>query len=77
MGRDQVSKGASVPCRNGIKLVIVAVVIQLVTHGKMEKGPRDVLGKKLRKDTASSGKLVSTIEALASPKKDGTRCLEG
>ena len=32
----------------------------------------------VEKDTASSVKLVSTIRALANPKKgDGTRCLEG
>ena len=34
-------------------------------------------GEKSRKDTASLGKLVSTIEAQTSPKKrDGIRCPE-
>ena len=45
---------------------------------KIEKVPRGIRGEKSRKDMASSGNLVSTIGALASPKMgDGTRCPEG
>ena len=49
-----------------------------VSLSKIEKVPRGIQGDKSRKDTASSGKLVSTIGALASPKKrDGIWCPEG
>ena len=45
---------------------------------KIEKVPRGIRGEKSSKDMASSGNLVSTIGALASPKMgDGTRCPEG
>ena len=41
---------------------------------KIEKVPRGIQGEKSSKDTTSSRKVVSTIGALASPKKgDGTR----
>ena len=47
-------------------------------QSKIEKVPMSIQGEKSRRDTASSGKLVSTIAALASAKKmDGTRCPEG
>ena len=45
---------------------------------KFEKVPRGIRCEKSSKDMASSRNLVSTIEALASPKMgDGTRCPEG
>ena len=44
----------------------------LIVRGKVEKVPRDIQGEKSRKDTAISGKLVSSIGALASPKKGCT-----
>ena len=43
---------------------------------KIEKVPKGIQGEKSSKDIASSGNLVSTIGAQASPKKgDGTRLI--
>ena len=51
-------------CQNDLKSVM----------NKIEKVPRGIQGEKSSKDTTSTGKVVSTIGALASPKKgDGTR----
>ena len=50
----------------------------ILIKGNIEKVPRGIQGEKSSKDTASSGNLVSTIEAYASPKKgDRTWCPEG
>ena len=52
--------------------------IKIFIPCKIEKVPRDIRGEKSSKDMASSRNMVSTIEALASPKMgDGTRCPEG
>ena len=49
-----------------------------IVLSKIEKVPRGIRGEKSSKDMASSRNLVSTIEAIASPKLgDGTRCPEG
>ena len=56
----------------------IEIVTFVVKGSKIEKVPRGIRGEKSSKDMASSRNLVSTIEALASPKMgDGTRCPEG
>ena len=49
-----------------------------ILRSKIENVPRDIQGEKSSKDMASSGNMVSTIRAKASPKTwDETRCPEG
>ena len=43
-------------------------MISLNMKSKIKKVPKDNQGDKSRKDTASSGKLISTIGSQASPK---------
>ena len=46
-------------------------------ESKIEKVPRGIRGEKSSKDMASSRNLVSTIGALASPKKRGRNQVSG
>ena len=58
--------------------LVIHVNITFWIGSNIKKVPRGIRGEKSSQDMASSRNLVSTIGALASPKKgDGTRCPEG